>query len=167
MDSGSWWWTGNPGVLRFMRSKRVRHDWETELNWTELMRSKKLFFPWLIIWWPKPSWIVFYTLFILCQSGVPKRQEAPSGLYVLLTLSISERRRKPKGETESQNPLCFCPLNRLQTPCPDLLDFAWLWGSHPHLWFYLLTLHSSISQTSVSGELILKDTFLTAFVCVK
>ena len=34
MNSGSWWWTGRPGVLRFMGSQRVRHDWATELNWT-------------------------------------------------------------------------------------------------------------------------------------
>ena len=34
--SGSWWWTGKPGVLQSMRSRRVGHDWETELNWTEL-----------------------------------------------------------------------------------------------------------------------------------
>ena len=33
--SGSWWWTGRPGVLRFMESQRVGHDWATELNWTE------------------------------------------------------------------------------------------------------------------------------------
>ena len=33
LDSGSWWWTGRPGVLRFMGSQRVRHDWVTELNW--------------------------------------------------------------------------------------------------------------------------------------
>ena len=33
MDSGSWWWTGQPGVLWFMGSQRVRHDWATELNW--------------------------------------------------------------------------------------------------------------------------------------
>ena len=31
----SWWWTGRPGVLRFMGSQRVGHDWATELNWTE------------------------------------------------------------------------------------------------------------------------------------
>ena len=36
VNSGSWWWTGRPGVLRFMRSQRVGHDWATELNWTEL-----------------------------------------------------------------------------------------------------------------------------------
>ena len=28
-------WTGRPGVLRFMGSQRVGHDWVTELNWTE------------------------------------------------------------------------------------------------------------------------------------
>ena len=35
VNSGSWWWTGRPGVLQSMRSQRVRHDWGTELNWTE------------------------------------------------------------------------------------------------------------------------------------
>ena len=33
VNSGSWWWTGRPGVLQFMGSQRVRHDWVTELNW--------------------------------------------------------------------------------------------------------------------------------------
>ena len=28
----SWWWTGRPGVLRFMGSQRVRHDWATEVR---------------------------------------------------------------------------------------------------------------------------------------
>ena len=36
IDSGSWWWTGRPGVLWFMGLQRVRHDWATELNWTEV-----------------------------------------------------------------------------------------------------------------------------------
>ena len=34
VDSGSWWWTGRPGMLGFMGLQRVRHDWATELNWT-------------------------------------------------------------------------------------------------------------------------------------
>ena len=34
---GSWWWTGRPGVLPFMGSQRVGHDWATELNRTELI----------------------------------------------------------------------------------------------------------------------------------
>ena len=33
-DSGSWWWTGRPGMLQFMGSQRVGHDWATELNWS-------------------------------------------------------------------------------------------------------------------------------------
>ena len=35
VNSRSWWWTGRPGLLRFMGSQRVRHDWATGLNWTE------------------------------------------------------------------------------------------------------------------------------------
>ena len=34
VNSRSWWWTGRPGVLWFMGSQRVGHDWATELNWT-------------------------------------------------------------------------------------------------------------------------------------
>ena len=32
VDSGSWWWTGRPGVLWFVGSQRAGHDW-AELNW--------------------------------------------------------------------------------------------------------------------------------------
>ena len=35
VNSGSWWWTGRPGMLQFMGLQRVGHDWATELNWTE------------------------------------------------------------------------------------------------------------------------------------
>ena len=37
VNSGSWWRTGRPGVLRFMGSQRVGHNWATELNWTEII----------------------------------------------------------------------------------------------------------------------------------
>ena len=40
---GSWWWTGRPDKLQFMRSQRVGHDWATELNWTELKETKDLY----------------------------------------------------------------------------------------------------------------------------
>ena len=36
VNSGSWWCTGRPGVLQFMRLQRIGHDWVTKLNWTEL-----------------------------------------------------------------------------------------------------------------------------------
>ena len=33
MNSRSWWWTGRPGVLQFVGSQRVGHDWATDLTW--------------------------------------------------------------------------------------------------------------------------------------
>ena len=49
VNSQSWWWTGRPGVLRFMGSKRVGHDWATELNWTELNRAKISFWKFVLL----------------------------------------------------------------------------------------------------------------------
>ena len=37
VNSRSWWWTGKPGVVQSMGSQRVRHNWATELNWTEVL----------------------------------------------------------------------------------------------------------------------------------
>ena len=50
VNSGSWWWTGRSGVLQFMGSQRVGHDWATELNWTELN-------------WDECSCVVVWTFF--------------------------------------------------------------------------------------------------------
>ena len=55
LNSGSWWWIGRPGVLRFMRSQRVRHDWATEVNWTDLL--------WYDVYWKFclfSNWICSY-----------------------------------------------------------------------------------------------------------
>ena len=35
VNSGSWWWTGRLGVLRFMGLQRVGHDWATDLIWSD------------------------------------------------------------------------------------------------------------------------------------
>ena len=40
VNSGSWWWTGKPGVLQFMGSQRVRHDW-AELNQSEISAPRE------------------------------------------------------------------------------------------------------------------------------
>ena len=34
-----WWWTGRPGILQSMVSQRVKHDWATEVNWTEVKEA--------------------------------------------------------------------------------------------------------------------------------
>ena len=36
VSSGSWWWTGKPGMLQSMGLQRVGHDWATELNMFDL-----------------------------------------------------------------------------------------------------------------------------------
>ena len=43
VSSGSWWWTGKPGVLQSMGSQRVGHDWVTELNWTDKLKTTRAF----------------------------------------------------------------------------------------------------------------------------
>ena len=44
VNSGSWWWTGRPGLLQSMGSQRVRHIWATEQNWTEWSPCPPLYF---------------------------------------------------------------------------------------------------------------------------
>ena len=50
VDSGSWWWTGRPGVLQFMGSQRVRHDWVTSLSLFTFMH-------WRRKWQPTPVFL--------------------------------------------------------------------------------------------------------------
>ena len=53
-SSGSWWWTGKPGVLQAMELQRVRHDWATELSFSlqfssvqSLSRVRLFATPWI------------------------------------------------------------------------------------------------------------------------
>ena len=59
MNSGSWWWTGRPGVLRFMGSQRVRHDWAIDLIWLNILyfQFRKIFFS---FWLPVPQFPHLY-----------------------------------------------------------------------------------------------------------
>ena len=34
VNSGSWWWTGRPGMLQSLVLQRAGHNWVTELNWS-------------------------------------------------------------------------------------------------------------------------------------
>jgi len=54
VNSGSWWWTGRPGLLRFMGSQRVGHDWATDLMWS------------VCIYYI--SWFVFYSKMFMCKA---------------------------------------------------------------------------------------------------
>ena len=41
VSSGSWWWTGKPGVLQSMGLRRVWYNWAIELNWTDFTKWVK------------------------------------------------------------------------------------------------------------------------------
>ena len=43
VSSGSWWWTGTPGMLQSTGSQRVGHHWWTELIWTDWQGSASMF----------------------------------------------------------------------------------------------------------------------------
>ena len=61
VNSGSWWWTGRPGVLRFMGSQRVGRDW-TELRMQILTYFPKVLLMTLIC---SQSWeLLFYNIIV-------------------------------------------------------------------------------------------------------
>jgi len=74
VNSRSWWWTGRPGVLRFMGSQRVGYDWASDLIWSSFISLKIL----IIITWKLSCipcivsvliWITFFCLFCFCLSN--------------------------------------------------------------------------------------------------
>ena len=58
-SSGSWWWTGRPGVLQPMGSQRVGHDWATEL---------------------KPDWMLVFPVTTSSRRGCSLWRDAPAPL---------------------------------------------------------------------------------------
>ena len=49
-SSGSWWWTGKPGVLQSVGSQGVGHDWVTELNWLDVFKRVLVSLFWILIY---------------------------------------------------------------------------------------------------------------------
>ena len=49
VSPSNWWWTGRPAVLHSLGSQRVRHNWATELNWTNVQMLFSLMRPHLSI----------------------------------------------------------------------------------------------------------------------
>ena len=50
VNSGSWWWTGRPGILQSMGSRRVGPDWATSLSLFTFMH-------WRRKWQPTPVFL--------------------------------------------------------------------------------------------------------------
>ena len=94
VDSGSWWWTGRPGVLWFMGSQRVEHDWVTELNWlisiwdeTLWKHVKTLFFN-QIINFSLTGWFSNLLISSILLAIKRKRRAFPSNIFTYSFLNI-------------------------------------------------------------------------------
>ena len=85
VNSGRWWWTGSSGVLWFMGSQRVGHNWATELNWTELMLIKKNNYPHLSV----VSSLACHSLAFLIAKPSQSKDQQPIRV-VLWSLSIMQ-----------------------------------------------------------------------------
>ena len=115
VNSESWWWTGRPGVLWFMGSQRVRHDWVTELNWTELniiayfhfLTNKQTNLLLSRVWLLATPWTV------ACQAPPSmgfSRQEYWSALLFPSPGDLPHSGIEPRSPTLQANALPFKPL---------------------------------------------------------
>ena len=60
VNSGSWWWTGRSGLLRFMGLQRVGHDWATDLIWSPMHESGKWKWKWCLVRLLVTPWTAAY-----------------------------------------------------------------------------------------------------------
>ena len=91
VNSGSWWWTGRPGVLQFMGSQRFGLDWATELNWSV----------WLVVlrfWYLNPEMLMGFSLGLLSL-----------GCYLIANYFASKVVIAEKGNSEQ---ICYSKIHR-------------------------------------------------------
>ena len=125
--SGSWWWTGKPGVLQSMGSRRVERDWPTELKWIKLMT------------------LTIPQSLLLCNQILAKP-------LFLSTPSLWWKQEEKKGSyqtTESINLLLiiFCTFFYTYTKQPGITD---VYFRSPEPTFYFHCLDSSFMTCSHS-----------------
>ena len=138
VDSGSCWWTGRPGVLKFMVSQRVGHDWATELDWTEqncnliILSSYSLFFHFKIV---SSAW----GLALLTQ--LPLRANL---WYYLLGKIRAERILDVCGNSLFLNPL----MNRVTS-----IYFPSIYDMLPNEWSFInwILINQLITQLLIIG----------------
>ena len=82
VNSGSWWWTGKPGMLQSMASQRVGHDWATELNWTKRAGIEETGKNFMVEWTFRRkgnSYPVFFSKFFHSMANLDPFQETEEG----------------------------------------------------------------------------------------
>ena len=130
VNSGSWWWTRRPGVLRFMGSQRVGHNWATELNWAF----------WVFNIYGTPETMVFP--FWLVGTGTIPCLVPLRGLFLLILLSTFSWACKVPSHTLSG---CLSVESSVGSLCRSLELSVQL----SHLWSHVLkTLDALVSPDS-------------------
>ena len=109
-SSGSWWWTGKPGVLQSMGLQRVGHDWVTELNWNSSLYSQGYDLPSShVCMWdldPKESWVPKNWCFI--SVVLEKTLESPLDWKKIQPVNPKENQSwifTGRTDTEAETPL--------------------------------------------------------------
>ena len=148
--SGSWWWTGRPGVLQSVRSQRVGHDWVTELNWIALQN--------FAVFCQTSTWIshrcperlliglLIFVFILPALSRVSQPQHHWHLGWILLMVYVlqlftMEKEAKCKKKKCGTILKCTPYAHNLNS---KLLMFVLLWGRYPLCsWFLLCYLKSS------------------------
>ena len=91
VSSGSWWWTGRPGILQSMGSQRIGHDWATELtDWLIVIDPEALK---LTVWLSFQlfnlliNWRVCMVCFSASRKGLSSALQIPSPTTIMCDAS--------------------------------------------------------------------------------
>ena len=95
VKSRSWWWTGRPGMLQFMGSQRVGHDWTTELHWRSLQLSLsflifEIIMCVLLVWIDSYSRLSSFFFQLYLSSLFPRSKRIPIHLFKGSALSCED-----------------------------------------------------------------------------
>ena len=101
VNSRSWWWTGRPGVLRFMGSQRVGHDWATDLIWSEVVKISELE--------PHTTWTLEYNV----------KWKKQNGYLGSLTNSCEKKRSDQISYSVVSNSFWPHESQHTRPPCPS------------------------------------------------
>ena len=137
VGSGSWWWTGKPGVLQSMGSQRVGHDWVTELNFPHTF----------IIFWS----IVDTFIFLCVQFDALEHKQIsviPWYHLVQFSCSVMSDSLQPHGLQHTRLP---CP-----SPTPGAYSNSCPWSPwcHPTISSSVVPFSSRLQSFPASGILV-------------
>ena len=86
VNSGRWWWTGRPGILQFMGSQRVWHDWATELNTRYHHRQSKSNKQTYLTYFSIKSTDIWVYIFSECKSEVEFSSNINTNIFILMNI---------------------------------------------------------------------------------